>query len=233
LTVEASGPAAAGARVTLYDAFAWRKPFRTLDCGATRPAAPADAGKTTKLPETTRVLLLGDDLLAGGTDAPGWQVLWKERDVFNLAAPGEHTQHVLWRLQESALDGLKPERVVLSVGGQNALAGDSPEEILSGVAAIVDDLHRRAPEAQVLVLGLVPPGADTPHHYESVNNALSSMLEERYYVRFYNLNYALLNADGTPNPELFAAPGRLNAKGYQVAGMELEPLMEHFSAEDP
>src|SRR5688500_7825073 len=66
------------------------------------------------------LLLLGDSI----TEAwRGQKALWAERfaplKAANFGMSGDCTQHVLWRLRNGALDGLKPKAVMLLIGTNN------------------------------------------------------------------------------------------------------------------
>ena len=65
---------------------------------------------------------------------------------------------MLWRAQNGELDGTGARVVVLMVGTNN-LASATPENVARGVAAIVDTVRAKLPNAVVVLNALLPRGA--------------------------------------------------------------------------
>ena len=87
-----------------------------------------------------RTVYLGDDALSSKAKAEG---------ALDAGIAEERTQNVLWRLDHGLLDGLRPERIVLSVGAANLKDGNSSEETLEGIARIASRLRAKAPGAKL------------------------------------------------------------------------------------
>ena len=45
-----------------------------------------------------------------------WQKYYGDRKSLNFGVGGDRTQHVLWRIENGQLDGLKPRAAVLMIG---------------------------------------------------------------------------------------------------------------------
>src|SRR5947207_538308 len=134
------------------------------DVEATKPA-PRDANWTKRHEGFVEIAKKGgvDFLLLGDSITDGWR--GKGKGVYaehfeplkaaNFGIGGDRTQHVLWRLQNGELDGIKPKLAVLMIGTNN-LGGNSDEEIVDGIKAIIKELHGKSPSTKLLLLGIFP-----------------------------------------------------------------------------
>lgn len=66
------------------------------------------------------------------------------------------TEHVLWRIANGELDGLNPKLVVLYIGSNNVPMNPNNDEIVRGVNTVVDKLHEKLPNANILLVGTFP-----------------------------------------------------------------------------
>lgn len=120
---------------------------------------------------TLRVLFLGNSIMQGCggsrrlvTHRPGQAVMdsafgagqWESAGI-----SGDRTQNLLWRLRQGDYVACRPENVVIAIGVNNLVAdGAWPEEVAAGIAAVTEAACRQFPAARVVVLGLLPAGAD-------------------------------------------------------------------------
>ncbi len=89
--------------------------------------------------------------------APVWQRFYGDRHAVNLGFRGDNTGHLLWRMQNGELDGLRPKAAVVLIGANNLgrVHWNAPQTV-AGIVAVVDVLHRRTPATHVLLLGILP-----------------------------------------------------------------------------
>src|SRR5688572_13147357 len=103
--------------------------------------------------EKAKVVFIGDSITEGwekdGKEV--WAKYYAPRNAVNLGIGGDRTQHVLWRLDNGNIEGIKPKLAVLMIGTNNA-SSNSSEQIADGVTAIVKKLREKLPETKVLVL---------------------------------------------------------------------------------
>jgi hypothetical protein len=105
------------------------------------------------------LLFLGDSLTQGWEDAGAkvWKLHYEHRNAANFGFEGDSTQHLLWRIERGALDGLSPKLIVLLIGAYNANHRDfSPDQIVGGVEAVLERIRQKCPSSRVLLLGLLP-----------------------------------------------------------------------------
>lgn len=107
----------------------------------------------------TRMVFLGDSI------TQGWQPdvfrqFYQPRGALNLGIGGDATQSLLWRLENGHWPAnLRPSTIVLLIGTNNIGQGSRPEDVAIGIGRIIEMLRRLAPDARVLLLGVLPRGA--------------------------------------------------------------------------
>jgi lysophospholipase L1-like esterase len=146
--------------------------------------------------------------------------------VANFGISGDRTQFVLWRAQNGELDGTNARVVVLMIGTNN-LASATPENIARGVAAIVDTVRAKLPNATVVLNALLPRGApDDPLRAKAIAvNALIAPLADGVHVRWLDAGQGFVGADGTIPGALMPDGLHPSAAGYDVWATALRPLL--------
>ena len=137
----------------------------------------------------------------------------------NFGQGGDYTQHVLWRLQNGELEGIRPKVVMLLIGGTNGSNGDDPVKIAAGVRAIIDTIKHKVPGAKVLLLG-VPPWQEKSGKLRArqtaVNPLLAAMDDAGKTIRYVDFGPKLIGPDGTVPRNLMPDGVHLSEEGYQV-----------------
>jgi lysophospholipase L1-like esterase len=104
------------------------------------------------------LLFVGDSITEQWAKHPElWQKYFGSYQAANFGIGGDRTEHVLWRLREGEIDGLKPKVVVLLIGTNNTDTHTAPEIALA-VRRILRDLLVKLPETKVLLMGIFPRG---------------------------------------------------------------------------
>jgi uncharacterized Zn-binding protein involved in type VI secretion len=90
-----------------------------------------------------------------------WNQYYAPRHAANFGISGDRTQHVLWRMDNGELDGIKPKVVVLMIGTNNTgkerdnkTTRNTVPETIAGVQAVVADIRARLPDSKILLLGI-------------------------------------------------------------------------------
>jgi lysophospholipase L1-like esterase len=190
--------------------------FLFAGCGPTDPTAPihrlgdrqwAQRHEELLQRRGAEVVFLGDSITHfweyDGHEA--WE-RFADLKPGNFGIAGDQTGHVLWRITAGKeLDGLRPRLCVLLIGTNNLGAGQRPEKVADGVAAIVAELKRR--DVKVLLLGIFPraSGADA---VRATNERLAELADGERVV-FRDIGERLpagVMPDGL----------HLNAEGYRI-----------------
>ncbi len=180
------------------------------------------------------LLMLGDSITHGWetSGATVWKEFYQLRKAFNLGFSGDRTEHVLWRLQNGAVDHMNPKLTVLMIGTNNTgHRMDPAEHTAEGVKAILSELRARLPASKILLLGIFPrhhsPDNEMRLRNEEINRLISN-LEDDSVVYYLNINNIFLDKDGTLKNELMPDLLHPNNLGYQQWARAVEPTISRL-----
>lgn len=176
------------------------------------------------------VLFLGDSITAGWTKAKDvWQEHYGKYDPANFGIGGDRTQHVLWRIENGELDGISPRVVVLMIGTNNI--GYPVEDIIKGDKKIAEEIHQKLPDTQLLLLGILPRGADAKNpnrdKIKAVNAELAK-LDDGKKTRYLDIGDKFLEADGSISKDIMADALHPTPKGYVIWADAMQPLLDEM-----
>ena len=176
------------------------------------------------------IVFVGDSITAHFSDNGRWDKLpgLAGRKALNLGVPGDQTENVLWRLDHMDLPGVKPRQAVLLIGTNNLRTEDAPCDILGGIGAIVQRLHAAWPQAQLVVLGILPRGARMEYALErrqAVNAGLSAGAEAGGY-RFVDTTGAFFCGGGNNCGYYQDDLLHLLPEGYERLWAVLQPVLQ-------
>ena len=179
------------------------------------------------------VLFLGDSITAGwkGGGKEVWQQHYAALEAANFGIGGDRTQHVLWRMENGELDGIKPKVLVLMIGTNNI--GDTAENITKGDQKIIAGIHAKLPETKLLLLGIFPRGADPKDagvagmraKIKTVNAELAK-LDDGAKTFYLDIGGKFLDAEGVLPKDIMPDALHPNAKGYQIWFEAMQPLLD-------
>jgi beta-glucosidase len=179
------------------------------------------------------LLFLGDSITAGwGDDArkangqATWQRFFTPRKAANFGIGGDRTQHVLWRIENGEVEGIRPRVAVLMIGTNNS-GSNTADEIANGVKAIVRRLQDKLPETKVLLLGVFPRGekpGPTRDKLNEVNDKIASLGDGKK-VTYLDIGKHFLNDDGTISRDIMPDFLHLSPKGYRIWADAMEPTL--------
>lgn len=196
-------------------------------------------------PGRARLVFVGDSIFQFW-QADIYQQFYAHRAPLNLSIAGDITQGVLWRLSprrpgpgETAGGNqwpasLKPKLAVLLLGTNNMVMTREAPDIALGVAEVARLIRRRSPTTRVLIVGILPRGADSTEPMRQtaarVNELLARCADGRG-VFFTNPGPMLLDGQGRLS-ELMS-PDRLHPSwiGYAVLAAALEPEIRRLMAD--
>lgn len=159
-----------------------------------------------------------------------WDEKYAKRNALNLGFSGDRTEQVLWRLQNGEVEGLSPKLIVMMIGTNNTGHRQDPAEATAaGVAAIIQELKTRMPDAKLLLLGIFPRGATADDPLRVLNAEINGKLEKMAdgnKVHYLDIGDVFLDDDGGLPESIM--PDRLhpNAAGYQLWADAIEPSIQ-------
>lgn len=189
------------------------------------------------------VLFLGDSITdfwarpgpAGGKKV--WDENFAHLKPANFGISADRTQHVLWRLENGEIDGIKPKVVVLMIGTNNTglerdgvTVRNTTAETIAGVTAVVKTLRTKLPQSKIMLLAIFPRGEkpDFPQRAQikEINDAIAK-LDDGRMIRYLDIGPKFLAADGTLPKEIMPDLLHPGEKGYEIwAAAIKEPLAE-------
>ncbi|NBR07391.1 MAG: hypothetical protein EBT92_16730, partial [Planctomycetes bacterium] len=152
----------------------------------------------------------------------------------NFGIGGDRTQHVIWRLQNGELDGIKPKVVQLMIGTNNSNGSDNTaEEIADGVKGIIDEIKKKSPTTKVLLLAVFPrnTGKDEAgkkiqkDKIDKVNSIISKLDDGGKSVKFLDIGSKFKDASGALPKEIMPDQLHLSEKGYEIWAKEVEGVI--------
>lgn len=177
--------------------------------------------------EKAQVIFIGDSITQGweGEGKDVWAKYYAHRNAVNLGIGGDRTQHVLWRLENGNIDGLKPKAAVLMIGTNNSNGEDnSPEQIADGVTAIVKKLRGKLPGTKILLLAIFPRSENFSVQrgkLAMINQVIRRQADDKN-VMWVDFGHQFLNDDGTMPRSLMPDYLHLSRKGYEIWAEAIE-----------
>jgi lysophospholipase L1-like esterase len=184
------------------------------------------------------LLFIGDSITAGWIKAPQvWEKFYGKYQAANFGIGGDRTEHVLWRIENGELDGIKPKVVVVMIGTNNS-GTHTAEQITAADRKIVEEIRQKLPESKILLLAIFPRGPrkgsdgtmDTGEERMKKINAVNvelAKLDDGKMVRFLNINEKFL-VDGKIPDDVMPDHLHPNAKGYEIWAEAMNPLLEEM-----
>lgn len=188
--------------------------------------------------ENAQVVFIGDSITHGweGAGKEVWAKYYAHRNALNLGIGGDRTQHVLWRLDNGNLEGLKPKAAVVMIGTNNSNGEDyTPAQIVDGVTAIVQRLRGKLPQTKVLLLGIFPRGENfNPQRGKilQVNQVLRKLADEQH-VFWIDFGHSFLQQDGLIPHTLMPDYLHLTQRGYEIWAEAIEPRLATVLGDSP
>lgn len=204
---------------------------------ATTPA-PRDAGWVKRHDGFVEIAKKGDvDLLfLGDSITDGWRgqkKTWESAfgayKPANFGIGGDRTEHVLWRIQNGELDGIKPKVAVLMIGTNNSGA-NSAEQISEGITEIVKTIRSKSPTTKVLLLAVFPRGKMIPNGQNTkiteINKTIAK-LDDGKNVKFLDIGEKFMK-DGQIPGSIMPDYLHLSQQGYQIWADAITPTLKEM-----
>ena len=184
--------------------------------------------------DKTRVLFIGASIMERFRQAGKevWADHYVPLDADDFGIGGDQTQNVLWRLDQGELDGMRPKVIVLQIGNNNLDMGYSVDEAVAGVGAVLADIHKRLPETKVLLVSLLPRGAD-PEDPKVADmrakikrgNVALAKFDNGDTVRYTDFGGRFLDDQGVIRYGMMNDATHPTAKGYAIWAAAMDPLL--------
>jgi len=178
---------------------------------------------------TAELVFLGDSITAGwGSKKEIWEEAFGKFKPANFGIGGDRTQHVLWRIENGELEGIKSKAIVLMIGTNNS-GSDSAEGIAKGISKIVETIREKQPQAKILLLAVFPRGEKaSPNGARDKLNAVNASiakLDDGKNIHFLDIGSKFLQPDGSLTQEIMPDYLHLSPAGYQIWADAIGPKL--------
>lgn len=187
--------------------------------------------RVAEIGEKAEVVFIGDSITQGweGEGKEAWAKHFAPRNAVNLGIGGDRTQHVLWRLDNGNLDGVKPKAAVVMIGTNNSNGEDNTaSQIADGVTAIIRKLRQKLPDTRILLLPIFPRGENVNNQRGKilqVNQILQKLADEKN-IFWVDFGHQYVTEDGLIPRELMPDYLHLSPKAYGIWAESLEPHLK-------
>ncbi|MBX3744102.1 MAG: hypothetical protein KF833_02230 [Verrucomicrobiae bacterium] len=195
-------------------------------------------GRVAELGQRAQVIFIGDSITQGweGAGREVWERYYTGRHAINLGIGGDRTQHVLWRLDNGNLKGLKPKAAVVMIGTNNSNGEDNTvDQIADGVTAIVRRLREALPETKVLLLPIFPRSENPSAQRGKILqvNQILQKLPDGESVIWVDFGHRFIRANGSIPRDLMPDYLHLSPAAYGVWAESLEPVLARVIGDTP
>jgi len=182
------------------------------------------------------LVFLGDSITQRWEEAGRdvWNKYYAKRKAANFGMDGDHTQHVLWRIEHGNFEGIHPKAIILLIGDNNSIAGEPAQEIADGVVAVVKKLREKVPESKILLLAIFPSGErpESPQRVRAIAaNAIFRKVADGRMIRYLDIGERFTNRDGTISKVIMPDFDHLSPTGYGLWAEAIEPVVKDLLGE--
>lgn len=181
----------------------------------------------------SHVFFLGDSLTEfwTSTGVPHWSRHFAPLKAACFGMAGDKVQNLLFRVTHGELDARDAKLYVVTIGTCNLADSppNAPEDVVKGIAAVIDAIRRKHPDAKVILQSILPNGPDaTSGLRRSIveTNRLLASHEFPQNVSFLSIHDEFLAPNGTLRRGLFIDGTHLTLQGYQLWA---QLLMRHVT----
>ncbi len=182
------------------------------------------------------LLFIGDSITHGWENVGKeiWGAYYAPRNAVNMGFSGDRTQHVLWRLDHSDMEGICPKLAVLMIGTNNSNGNDNTaEEIADGIIAICHRLRTKLPKTKILLLAIFPRNPKPSAQRQKIATAslLASKLADDKMIHYLDINSSFLTEDGILSKDIMPDYLHPNKAGYKIWAEAIEPKIAELMGE--
>jgi len=180
--------------------------------------------------EKAQVIFIGDSITQGweGEGKEVWSKHFARYNAVNLGISGDRTQHVLWRLDNGNLKGLKPKAAVVMIGTNNSNGEDNTAgQIADGVTAIVRKLRDKLADTKILLVPIFPRGENFNNQRGKilqVNQVVQKLADERN-IFWVDFRHKFVTPEGRIPRELMPDYLHLSPRAYEIWADSINPLL--------
>ena len=177
------------------------------------------------------LLFIGDSITQGWEKRVPklWEETYEQENAFNIGFSGDRTEHVLWRLDNGAMDNMQPKVAVIMIGTNNTgHVMQKAEETAAGIKAILERVHKISPHTEILLLAVFPRGreSDDPKRLRNIEiNEIIKDYAANEKVTYLDFSAKFIDKDGTLPKSIMPDALHINKNGYKIWIEEMKPTL--------
>lgn len=177
------------------------------------------------------LLFIGDSITQGWEKRVPklWEETYEQKNAFNIGFSGDRTEHVLWRLDNGAMDNMQPKVAVIMIGTNNTgHVMQKAEETAAGIKAILERVHKISPNTEILLLAVFPRGreSDDPKRLRNIEiNEIIKDYAANEKVTYLDFSAKFIDKDGTLPKSIMPDALHINKNGYKIWIEEMKPTL--------
>ena len=177
------------------------------------------------------LLFIGDSITQGWEKRVPklWEETYEQENAFNIGFSGDRTEHVLWRLDNGAMDNMQPKVAVIMIGTNNTgHVMQKAEETATGIKAILERVHKISPNTEILLLAVFPRGreSDDPKRLRNIEiNEIIKDYAANEKVTYLDFSAKFIDKDGTLPKSIMPDALHINKNGYKIWIEEMKPTL--------
>ncbi|NQY37220.1 MAG: transporter substrate-binding domain-containing protein [Alteromonadaceae bacterium] len=161
-----------------------------------------------------------------------WNEYYSNRNALNIGFSADRTEHVLWRLNNGAVDGIDPKLLVLMIGTNNTgHRQDKPENTALGIKEILDTIEHKLPNTKVLLLAVFPRGSSLNDPLRKINDDINNIIKNFHdgkQIHYLNINHLFLDDNGILSKSVMKDLLHPNKDQYTVWAKAIEPKIKEL-----
>jgi sialate O-acetylesterase len=173
------------------------------------------------------IIFIGDSITDHWVDAGHavWEKFYAPRHALDYGLAADTTGNVLWRFDHMPVRDLYPKVAVVMIGTNNT--SDTPEDVATGVKAVVDRTRAEFKGVKVILVSILP-NARATEKMADANEIIRTFADNRS-VFYFDLAAKMPRVGDN---WLGLGPDRLHpdASGYELWAESMEPLLTHLLA---
>lgn len=179
------------------------------------------------------LIFIGDSITHGwdttGSGTKIWEKIYAPFNAINMGFGGDRIQHVLWRFEQGALDGISPKVAVVMIGTNN-WRDNTHEEIAEGIRVICDQIKARLPKTKILLLGIFPRVSSDPWAGANVvmANRLIEELDELKWIYYLDIGASFRDKRGRLLFDIMPDGLHPNENGYEIWAEAIRPKLSEL-----
>lgn len=150
--------------------------------------------------------------------------------ITNRGIGGDMTETLLTRLDDDVLS-LKPETIVIEIGGNDLIQGKCLSLMQNNILSIVEKIQKQNPNTQIFFMAVPPTRVRELNQIVPIFNLfLNQVATKNKNVKYIEVWDVMRELDSPTLREEFVRPNKdplhFNEKGYEVWGEKLRPFLK-------